>query len=95
MEDNINKRPYIYSEDVLSQMREYYSQLPERSRRHYAAVEAAKIGHGGVSYISAQLIVDRKTILRGKKELVSGLEVLPAGRQRMTGGGRKKNGRRK
>ena len=95
MENNINKRPYIYPEDVLSQMRKYHSQLPERSRRHYAAVEAAKLGHGGISYISAQLTVDRKTILRGKKELALGLEILPDGRQRMTGGGRKKNGRRK
>jgi len=83
-----------YSEEILSQMRTYYSQLPERSRRHYASVEASKLGHGGISYISMQLCIDRKTILRGKKELADDFDLLPAGRQRKKGGGRKKNDRR-
>jgi len=86
--------PINYSEEVLFQMRTYHSQLPERSRRHYAAVESCKLGHGGISYISMQLGIDRKTILRGKKELAQGLDLLPTGRQRMRGGGRKKNDRR-
>ena len=90
MGNNINKQPNIYSEEVLSQMQTYYSQLPERSRRHYAAVEASKLDHGGISYISAKFDIDRKTIRRGKKELACGLELLPAGRQRKAGGGRKK-----
>lgn len=85
----------IYPEEVLDKMRGYLSRLPERSRRQYAAIEAIKLGHGGVSYISHQLGIDRKTIQRGKEELSARVDLVPAGRQRRTGGGRKKNGGRK
>jgi hypothetical protein len=80
-----------YSKEVKHAMRLHYRQLREKDRRRYAAVEALKLGYGGISYISRLLSVDRKTILEGKKEL----QVLtpPAqmeGRQRRAGGGRKK-----
>ena len=58
-----------YNEEVKHAMRLYYSQLREKDRRRYAAVEALKRGYGGISYISRLLCVDRKTILEGKKEL--------------------------
>ncbi len=52
-------------------MQLHYSRLSEKDRRHYAAVEAIKLGHGGVSYISKVLAVDRNTIIQGKKELMA------------------------
>jgi len=74
-------------------MQLHYSRLSEKDRRQYAALESLKLGRGGITYISKILGVDRKTILQGRKELTLDLQdpVLP-GRQRMPGGGRKKNG---
>ena len=73
----------------------HYSRLREKDRRQYAAVEAMKLGYGGVSYISRLLSVDRKTILEGKKELLqmaTAQEQTDREKQRRAGGGRKKKG---
>ncbi|MGK5090952.1 hypothetical protein WDW89_02920 [Deltaproteobacteria bacterium TL4] len=43
-------------------MRKLYQSLSEKDRRRYAAVEAMKLGHGGISYIAHVLGCDRKTI---------------------------------
>ena len=43
--------------------------------RRYAAVEAVKLGHGGIEYVSRLLGCDPKTIRRGITELES--EELP------------------
>jgi len=73
-------------------MQLHYSRLLEKDRRQYAALESLKLGRGGITYISEVLGVDRKTILQGRKELTVDLDkVIPPGRQRKTGGGRKKN----
>jgi hypothetical protein len=83
-----------YRGEVVELMQTYYCGLREKERRHYAAVEAMKLGHGGVTYISQLLGIDRNTIIEGKKELqalASGKEnPLSVGRQRRAGGGRKK-----
>lgn len=47
----------------------FYCSLNERDRRRYAAIEAVKLGHGGIQYISDLLRCDRKTIARGMVEL--------------------------
>ena len=81
-----------FSEKTIMLMQLHYSWLSEKDRRHYAALESLKLGRGGVTYISKILAVDRKTILQGRKELTIDLQVfVPRGRQRKTGGGRKKN----
>ena len=41
----------------------------EKNRRRYAAVEAAKLGHGGVEYIAQVLACDPKTIRQGFRDL--------------------------
>ncbi len=76
-------------------MQLYYSRLQEKERRHYAALESMKLGHGGVSYISKLLGIDRKTIIQGRKELKTAFTQADIGnfRQRKVGGGRKKNGK--
>jgi hypothetical protein len=67
----------------------FYRSLRENDRRRYAAVEAAKLGHGGVEYISHVLGVDPKTIRQGQRDLED-LPEDPASRVRNPGGGRKR-----
>ena len=76
-------------------MQLHYSRLSEKDRRHYAALESLKLPRGGTTYISKVLGVDRNTIIQGRKELTTALETtpIPQGKQRKTGGGRKKNGK--
>jgi len=58
-----------YSADVEAMMKRLASWLSEKDRRRYAAVEAAKLGHGGVEYIAALLGCDPKTIRQGFRDL--------------------------
>lgn len=83
-----------YDEAIKQVMRLHYGRLGERDRRQYAAVEAMKLGYGGVTYVSKLFCVDRKTIGEGKKELLSEhpAEEPSSSRQRRPGGGRKKKG---
>ena len=60
-----------YSPAVATQMIRFYNTLNERDRRRYAAVEAVKLGHGGIAFISQLLNCDPKTISRGIAELES------------------------
>ena len=41
-----------YAKAVEGKRVKFFRSLNERDRRRYAAVEAAKLGHGGVQYIS-------------------------------------------
>ncbi len=77
-----------YSPAVAIQMIRFYNSLNERDRRRYAAVEAVKLGHGGIAFISRLLGCDPKTIVRGVADLESE-EQLGLNRQREKGGGRK------
>lgn len=65
-------------------MAKFFRSLNERDRRRYAAVEAAKLGHGGIEYISRILGCDPKTIGHGMAELQSE-EELVSERQRKKG----------
>ena len=58
-----------YSSEIELQMIHFFESLGERDRRRYAAVEATKLGHGGITYISQLLNCDPKTIQQGKSEL--------------------------
>jgi hypothetical protein len=58
-----------YCVDVQRKMKRFFDWLSEKDRRRYAAVEAAKLGHGGVEYIARVLSCDPKTIRQGLKEL--------------------------
>jgi hypothetical protein len=64
------------------------SELSERGRRRWAAVEAAALGRGGISVVSAATGLAHSTIRRGIGELNANVP-LPAGRQRRNGAGRK------
>ena len=58
-----------YSTKVEQEMTRFYLSLGERDRRRYAAVEAGKLSHGGLEYISKLFGCAPKTIRRGMKEL--------------------------
>jgi hypothetical protein len=73
-----------YSAKVEQQMSRLYQSLGERDRRRYAAVEAEKLGHGGLEYIAKLFGCDPKTIRRGMAELESE-EELTSERQRKKG----------
>lgn len=83
-------------EDV---MRRYCRSLPEDHRRRYAAVEALKIGFGGIAYVARVVGMSRRTIYAGIRELDAmgnddpGQPQRPSGdakRIRRRGGGRPK-----
>ena len=76
-----------YTQEIEQQMQKMYHHLPERSRRLYAGVEAAKLPYGGVSYISRLFNCTRNTVVLGMKEF-SEEEILPVHRSRKKGGGR-------
>jgi hypothetical protein len=63
--------------------------LDERARRLVAAAEAMVLPHGGVTAVRRSCGMSRTTITAGMRELREGI-VLPAGRIRRTGGGRKR-----
>lgn len=58
-----------YTSGVERKMKRFFGWLSEKDRRRYAAVEAAKLGHGGVEYIARVLQCDPKTIRQGLTEL--------------------------
>jgi hypothetical protein len=67
-------------------MKRLYDSLSEKDRRRYAAVEATKLGHGGVEYVARLLGCDPKTIRQGQSEL-EGTDDLGDGRVRKKGAG--------
>ena len=73
-----------YSVAVERQMVRFHQSLNERDRRRYAAVEATKLGHGGIEYVARVFGCDPKTISRGIKELETN-EDLAGDRQRKKG----------
>jgi len=84
--------PYPKQTEML--MVVHYSHLSEKDRRHYAAIEAVKLGRGGTSYISKLLGISRTTVTSATRQLeqalASGGPILVNRRQRKAGGGRKK-----
>lgn len=75
-----------YSAVVERHMTRLYESLSEKDRRRYAAVEAEKLGHGGVQYIADLFDCDPDTIRHG----VADMQRLPVdeaeGRVRKKGG---------
>lgn len=66
----------------------FLSRLDEQQRRWYVAMEANRLGHGGIALLSKITGMDEKTIQRGQQELANGLENRPVDRIRLPGGGR-------
>jgi hypothetical protein len=60
-----------YSDEIEKDMRSLYESLSEKDRRRYAAIEAKKLGHGGIVYMATLFDCDEKTFLQGIKELAN------------------------
>ena len=58
-----------YPPQVCDHMKAFYDSLSEKDRRRYAAVEAEKLGHGGVEYVAHVLDCDPKTIRHGREDI--------------------------
>lgn len=63
-----------YSVAVERQMQALYDSLSEKDRRRYAAVEAVKLGHGGLQYVADLFDCDPDTVRHGQQDI----EQLPA-----------------
>jgi hypothetical protein len=78
-----------YTAQVERHMRALYESLSEKDRRRYAAVEAEKLGHGGVQYVAELFACDPETVRHGQQDV----QTLPvdeaAGRIRKKGGRKK------
>ena len=81
-EDHPNKR-------LHQQMNLLLSRLDEQQRRWYVALEANKLGHGGIEQLAKITGLSVPTIRRGQRELAQQLKPRPVERVRQPGGGRK------
>ena len=59
-----------YSSEIEGWMVNFYGSLSEKDRRRYAAIEAAKLGHGGKAYIAQLFECDADTISAGARDIV-------------------------
>lgn len=73
-----------YRAEIELFMQQLYASLSERDRRRYAAVEAIKLGHGGIVYLAHLFGCSEKTIRHGLDELYDP-PGLPLGRTRKKG----------
>ena len=79
-----------YEAQVEKRMRAFCETLSERDRRRFAALEATRLGHGGVEYVAEVLGCSTRTIERGLGELDQLPHDPAEGRVRRAGAGRKK-----
>jgi len=70
-------------------MNVFLSRLDEQQRRWYAALEAEKLGHGGIEKMAKITGLHVNTISRGRQELNHDLQERPSQQVRVAGGGRK------
>lgn len=73
---------------IREKFRSLASCLDEHTRRIWAATEARAHGYGGISLVARAVGISRRAILVGLREITSG-HLLPEGRVRRPGGGRK------
>jgi hypothetical protein len=59
----------FYSNSIESEMKKFYKSLSEKDKRRYAAIEAQKLGWGGISYVMQLLGCSRNTIIKGLEDL--------------------------
>jgi hypothetical protein len=79
-----------FDEITKVRMKSFFDTLSEKDQRRYAALEAQRLGHGGINYVSGILGCSTRTIRRGLEELDTLDEDPAAGRVRRPGAGRKK-----
>jgi hypothetical protein len=73
---------------IREKFRDLAARFDEHTRRLWAATEARAVGYGGVSLVARATGISRRAIRVGQQEIAAGA-VLPEGRVRQAGGGRK------
>lgn len=84
-------RGLLEDEQTQSHRKSFFESLSEKDRRRFAAVEAERLGHGGIQRVAELLECSTRTISRGLAELDSLADDPAAGRVRRPGAGRKKS----
>ena len=79
-----------YPPEMEEQMRGFFQTLSEKDRRRYAALEARRLGRGGIRYVAGVVGCSRRTIERAADEMTHLPYDPAAGRVRRPGAGRKK-----
>jgi len=74
-----------YAPELEARMKAFFDSLSEKERRRYAAVEAMKLGYGGIEYIARVLGCDSNTIRHGIEDVDHLPEDEAAGRVRKKG----------
>ena len=74
--------------DVKASIILFYCTLNEKQRRLYAGLESLKIGNNGDQVIAKLLGLNRKTVSKGRNELLN--DSINTDTIRNSGGGRKK-----
>jgi hypothetical protein len=75
-----------YPIDIEQRMQALYRSLSEKDRRRYAAIEAEKVGHGGLAYVTKLFGCDPETVRHGQEDLAQLPQDEAAGRVRKKGG---------
>jgi hypothetical protein len=78
----MNRYP-VHTEE---RMQALYRSLSEKDRRRYAAIEAEKVGHGGLSYVAKLFGCDPETVKHGQEDLAQLPQDEAEGRVRKKGG---------
>lgn len=71
-------------------VKNFYATLNEKDRRRFLAVEATRMGYGGIEYVASFFGCNRRTVERGIEELPTIQDDPAQGRVRRPGAGRKK-----
>ena len=86
----MSKAKTYYEDDFVEKQLRYYRSLPEKQRRHFLALEFARLGSGSKHYLARVFGCGRQTIRKGVRELAENNYETEYSRQRAAGGGRKK-----
>ena len=86
-QDDLKMSPEVLMNELKAALIIFYSTLNEKQRRFYAGYESLKFGYGGDKQIAELLNIDRRTVAKGRRELLNGEVDLDAIRE--AGGGRK------
>lgn len=85
--ETASMRPESLTDEFKAALIIFFSTLDEKQRRLYAGYESLKIGRGGDKFIAEILNMDRKTVAKGRRELLDGK--IDVDTIRNSGGGRR------
>ena len=86
-QDDLEMRPEILMNELNAALIMFFSTLNEKQRRFYAGFESLKVGYGGDKQIAELLNIDRRTVAKGRRELLN--DEIDLDTIREPGGGRK------